>query len=100
MGVWLVLATAIYPMTGNMTLHALMVTLPYWSPILSFSCMLIMTWDLERRLLSVAKLVEEDVEWANEHMVNSYFLKDFVAEAAFEHVHKRLKRTEPMPQIS
>merc|ERR1719161_1566262 len=79
--VWMGLCFLLYPMTWAITLPKILITMPFWIPVLSFGAMLYQQWDLETRLLSVAKLVENDVEWANQHMLDSYFLRDYVAEA-------------------
>lgn len=85
------LSLLMYPMTSALTVKQLVMTLPYLFPLVSFGITLWMHWDLETRLLSVAKFVEEDVERANQHMLDSYFMNDYVAEAAFHNVIKDLE---------
>lgn len=97
---WMVLSMLMYPMTSALTFKHVLVTLPYWLPVISFGVILWMQWDLETRLLSVAKFIEDDVEWANTHMLESFFLKDYVAAAALNNVMKTLEQQNPAPQLT
>lgn len=98
--VWMALCVLMYPMTWAVTFPKIAVTLPFWIPVLSFGAMLFSQWDLETRLLSVSKFVESDVEWANTHMLESYFLRDYVAEAATHRVVKKLEAESSKPQLT
>lgn len=98
--VWMVLCLAFYPMTSALSVRGFLVTLPFWIPVISFGAMLYTQWDLETRLLSVAKFVEGDVEWANDHMHASFFLRDYVAEAALHNVIKKLEKQKPPPKLT
>lgn len=97
---WMLLCLLMYPMTAELTVKQFFLTVPFWIPIASFIIMLYLQWDLEKRLLSVAKFVEDDVEWANQHMLDSYFLKDYVAEAALQNVVKFLEKRQPPPKLT
>jgi hypothetical protein len=69
-------------------------TIPYWIPIGSFLGMLYTSWDLEVALLSVAKYVEEDLEWSQNHLLLTYLVRDYVAQAAW----KKLKKEKKLPK--
>merc|ERR1719191_1583664 len=89
--IWCCICLTMYPLTGSMGPKSFLQTLPFWIPVFSFWGMLYSQWDLETRLVSVAKFVENDVEWAGEHVRNSFFLRDYMAERAFHKVHKQLQ---------
>eukprot|EP00746_Dinoflagellata_sp_MGD_P144280 gnl/MRDRNA2_/MRDRNA2_77033_c0_seq1.p1 gnl/MRDRNA2_/MRDRNA2_77033_c0~~gnl/MRDRNA2_/MRDRNA2_77033_c0_seq1.p1 ORF type:complete len:445 (+),score=45.88 gnl/MRDRNA2_/MRDRNA2_77033_c0_seq1:163-1497(+) len=97
---WCVLCVLMYPLTGKVGVHGILQTLPFWMPVISFCAMLYSHWDLEKRLLSVAKLVENDVEWAGNHVKNSFFLRDYIAEKALHQVRDVLDQQIPAPQLS
>merc|ERR1719197_1947553 len=65
-------------------------TLPYWFPVLSSLGLLYTNWDLETRLLSLSKFVEEDPEWAKHYHNQCYFIRDNVASVAFARVQEKL----------
>lgn len=88
-----------YPLTGTLTFQRILLTLPFWIPVASFTAMLYTQWDLESRLLTVAKFVETDVEWANEHMAVSYFIRDYEAEVAYKNVAIELNKEKPAPRL-
>jgi len=69
-------------------------TIPYWIPIISFLGMLYTTWDLELSLISVAKYVEDDLEWSQKHLMQTYLVRDYVAQAAW----KKLKKEQKLPK--
>merc|ERR1719161_1661722 len=96
---WCVLCVLMYPLTGTTGVHGILQTLPFWMPVISFGVMLYSTWDLEKRLVSVAKLVENDVEWAGNHVKNSFFLRDYIAEKALHQVRQVLDKQEPPPAL-
>jgi len=98
--VWMFLCLLMYPMTYSFSLKHVLVTLPFWIPVLSFGMMFYTQWDLETRLLSISKFVEDDVEWANQHMLRSYFLRDFVAETALEKVIRTLETRHNPPKLT
>jgi hypothetical protein len=98
--VWMGLCFLMYPMTWAVTLPKILITAPFWIPVLSFGAMLYQQWDLETRLLSVCKFVENDVEWANSHMLESFFLRDYVAEQALKNIIKTLDKQNPKPQLT
>lgn len=98
--VWMVLCLLVYPMTWSLSFSKILMTMPFWIPVLSFGFFLFCQWDLETRLLSVCKFVEGDVEWANKHMMESYFLRDYVAEAAFHNVLKKLEKQSQPPKLT
>lgn len=87
--VFLVLSFAMYPVCGMMTVQAVKLTLPYWIPVASFIFMIYNYFDLESRLLSLSKFVEKNSEWAKRHIATSYFMRDYVAEAAYIAVRRR-----------
>jgi hypothetical protein len=89
-----------YPLTGTTGFFGILQTLPFWFPILSRFLLLYFQWDLEKRLVSVAKLVENDVEWAGNHVKNAFFLRDYLAQEAFRKVLKHLDKQQPPPQLS
>merc|ERR1719281_800558 len=97
--VWMALCFLLYPMTWAVTFPRIAMTLPFWIPVLSFGAMLFAQWDLETRLLSVSKFIEGDVEWANQHMLDSFFLKDYIAETALHNVVSKLDKQTPKPQL-
>jgi len=97
---WMLLSFAMYPMAGVVTFRGVLQTLPYWIPVGSFFGMLYSQWDLETRLVSVSKLVENDVVWAGKHVTNSFFLRDYVAEEAFHKVREQLDKQKPAPELS
>jgi len=99
MFVWAVLCLTMYPLTGKMGLGDFVKTLPYWIPAVSFISMLYTQWDIEMRLLSVAKLVEKDTEWAGDHVKNSFFLRDYIAEEAAHKIRKRHDGQQPAPKL-
>lgn len=104
-GVWAIIAVtalscSVYPMAGKLSLRDVFMTLPYWIPIVSFVCLLYSMWDTESRLLSVAKFVERDPEWATEHLADSYFITDFVAEASFNSIVRDMKEQFPSPKLT
>jgi hypothetical protein len=68
-------------------------TIPYWIPVVSFLGMLYTSWDLEVSLISVAKYVEEDLEWSQQHLLQTYVVRDFVAQATW----KKLKKERKLP---
>jgi hypothetical protein len=94
------LAAAMYPFTSNVTIRSFILTIPYWAPVVSFLALMYANWDLEARLMSVAKFIEEDVEWAGEHLKESIFLRDYLAEEAFHKVREELDKEKPAPAIS
>merc|ERR1719235_1897263 len=80
-----------YPMSGNMfsfakTMFAFKITISYWLPLFSFLGLLYASWDLESRLLSLSKYVEREFDQAKDHMGNSVFMRDHLAEFAFRDV--------------
>jgi hypothetical protein len=93
---WCVLCVLVYPLTGTGILR----TLPFWMPVMSFGAMLYSQWDLEKRLLSVAKVVENDVQWAGNHVKNSFFLRDYIAEKALHQLGQVLAKQKPAPKFS
>jgi len=97
---WCALCFAMYPLTGTTGLFGILQTLPFWFPVLSRFLLLYFQWDLEKRLVSVAKLVENDIEWAGNHVKNSFFLRDYLAEEAFHKVQKHLDKQKPAPELS
>jgi len=98
--VWFVLCFLMYPLTGQVHVRSILVWLPFWTPILSFAAMIYLDWDLESRLLSVAKFVETDCEWALSHMADCSFIRDYVAEVAFHRVHGKMKKRDKAPELS
>lgn len=98
--VWMVLCLLMYPMTSTLTGKGILLTLPFWIPVISFWAFFFSQWDLESRLLSLSKFVERDVEWSNKHMLESFFLRDYVAEAALNSVIKTLETQEPAPKLT
>lgn len=98
--VWCFLCLFMYPLTGTMTFYGVVQTLPFWIPVVSFGFMYYNHWDIETRLVSVAKLVENDVDWAGNHVKNSFFLRDYIAERAFHKVQKEFNRQQPPPQLT
>merc|ERR1719217_860776 len=100
MVVWLVLCLAMYPLAGVTSWRAIALTLQFWLPVISFGALLYTQWDIEKRLVSVAKLVENDVEWAGNHVKASFFLRDYLAERAFQKVQKHLGKQKPAPVLS
>merc|ERR1719428_1343609 len=97
---WCVLCFAMYPLTGTTGFFGILQTLPFWFPILSRFLLLYFQWDLEKRLVSVAKLVENDVEWAGNHVKHSFFLRDYIAEKALHNVRQVLDQQNPAPELS
>lgn len=91
---WMLLGIMMYPLANNITLRAAKATMPYWIPVLSFGGMVIGYWDLETRLLSIAKFVEGDIDWAKEHFEESFFVRDFVAKQAFLNVREEVARVQ------
>lgn len=88
---WMVVAIGMYPMSGPtafLTLTPYKMTIPYWLPLFSFLGLLYASWDLESRLLSLAKYVEREFDQAKDHMGNSVFMRDHLCEVAFEDVQK------------
>merc|ERR1719199_782728 len=83
-----------YPLGGLCSMRAFKATLPYWIPVLSFSGMIYSYWDLESRLLSLSKFVERNVNWAKKHIAMSYFIRDYVAEAAYWNIWERTEDAE------
>lgn len=83
---WMFAGMLMYPTAGNISLRAGKMTMPYWIPVLSFGGMLFSYWDLETRLLSLAKFVEGDVDWAKRHFRECFFMRDFVAKKAFQNL--------------
>jgi len=98
--VWCFLCLFMYPLAGKLTFYGVMQTLPFWIPVVSFGAMLHSQWDIEKRLVTVAKLVENDVEWAANHVKNSFFLRDYIAERAFHKVRKEFNKQRPPPQLT
>lgn len=97
---WMLFCFMMYPLAGIVTFRRVLQTLPYWIPVGSFFGMLYSQWDLESRLVSVSKLVENDVVWAGRHVRNSFFLRDYIAEEAFQKVREQLDEQKPAPQLS
>jgi hypothetical protein len=97
---WCVLCVLVYPLTGTIGVNGILQTLTFWVPVMSFGAMLYSQWDLEKRLLSVAKLVENDVQWAGNHVKDSFFLRDYIAEKAFRQVEQVLAKQKPAPELS
>lgn len=91
---WMVLGMMMYPATGNFHLHGVKATLGYWIPIMSFLGMLYSTWDLETRLLSLAKYVEREFDDAKVHMHNSVFIRDYFCKKAFERVRDTARKVD------
>lgn len=80
---WMVMGILMYPATGNLHMHGIKVTIAYWIPVFSFLAMLYASWDIETRLLSLAKYVEREFDDAKVHMQNSVFLRDYLMRRAF-----------------
>jgi hypothetical protein len=97
--IWCLLCLLMYPLAGVVTFYGFLQTLPFWIPVISFGTMLYSQWDIEKRLVSVAKLVEVDIEWAGNHVKNSFFLRDYIAERAFHKVRKEFDNQKPAPQL-
>lgn len=97
--VWCALCLLMYPLSGTVTFYGFMQTLPFWIPVVSFGTMLYSQWDIEKRLVSVPKLVKTDVEWAGRHVRNSFFLRDYIAERVFHKVRKEFDKQKPPPQL-
>merc|ERR1719408_333914 len=58
--------------------------MPFWIPMGSFiGGVLYASWDLETRLLSLAKYVEREFENAKVHIDSSLFMPDYVARQGF-----------------
>jgi len=83
-----VLTLPFYYFSDHVEIGAFLGTLPYWIPIASFSFILISQWDLETRLLSLAKFIEFDPSWSFNHVNRCFFLRDFVAKQAYFNVCK------------
>lgn len=65
-------------------------TVPYWIPILSFFGMMYASWDLEAQLVSVSKVVEKDLVWAQQNFLKMYLVRDYVVEKAWRTVKRTL----------
>jgi hypothetical protein len=83
---WMGVASLMYPATGNLHIAGMKATVAYWIPVVSFMAMLYASWDLETRLVSLAKYVEREFDDAKVHMQNSVFLRDYLCRQAFERV--------------
>lgn len=83
---WMCMGMFMYPATGNLHISGMKGTAAYWIPVVSFMGMLYASWDLETRLVSLAKYVEREFDDAKIHMQNSVFLRDYLAKQAFERV--------------
>lgn len=91
--VWMFVALLMYPMSGVVfSWRKLKLTITYWLPLLSFVGLLYASWDLETRLLSLAKYVEREFESAKDHMSNSVFMQDHLCEVAFDDVQQHAHR--------
>lgn len=84
-----VLTLPFYYFAHNLEIGAFLATLPYWIPLVSYSFILVSNWDLETRLLSLAKFVEFDPAWSFHHVNHCFFLRDFVAKEAYFNVCNR-----------
>merc|ERR1719247_3959747 len=89
--VWVALGILTYPLAGLISLHGALRMVPFWVPILSFVLVYYMQWDLETRLVSVAKFVERDARWAVNHLDQAFFMKERFVIAASKHVNSTLK---------
>lgn len=87
---WGLFGSTMYFFAAVGTQEAIEFTIPYWIPVFSFLGLLYTSWDLEDRLLSLPKFVENDPEWAKQYHMECYFIQDHVASTAFHKVHKRL----------
>jgi len=86
---YLFLALLMYPFSHAMySLRKIELTFAYWLPVLSFLGLLYTSWDLETRLLSLAKYVEREFGEAKAHIAKSVFIRDYLCEVAFEDVQK------------
>lgn len=97
--VWCALCLTMYPLAGTIGFRQILQTFSFWVPVMSCAGMLYTQWDIETRLVSVSKLVEEDSEWAGNHVRNSFFLRDYVAEEAFRRVRDRFEKQNPAPEL-
>jgi len=89
MCLWMLFAFFLYPLGGShlMTVNGLKITAPFWVPLASFvGGVLYASWDLETRLLSLAKYVEREFEDAKVHIDSSLFMPDYVARQGFKAV--------------
>lgn len=98
--VFLVVGLLSYPLGNNMSFEAIKLTLPYWIPVLSFSGMIYGYWDLESRLLSLSKFVEDDVTFAKRHLAKCYFIRDYVAEAAYWILDAKIRNDKEEPWLT
>jgi hypothetical protein len=83
---WMMIAVFMYPATGNLHLKGLKATVAYWIPMVSFIGLLYTSWDIETRLLSLAKYVEREFDDAKTHMQCSVFIRDYLCRDAFMRV--------------
>merc|ERR1719321_137567 len=91
---WMCTGVLMYPATGNLHFSGMKATVAYWIPVLSFLGMLYASWDLETRLLSLAKYVEREFDDAKVHMQNSVFIRDYFCKKAFERVRDSSRRVK------
>lgn len=91
MFLWLLLGACMYPFAGKLNWASLEMTLPYWFPALSLMGLLYTNWDLETRLLSLTKFVEEDPDWAKQYHTQCYFIQDHIAAHAFHNMRRTMQ---------
>lgn len=84
LSVYMLLSLLMYPFSENTRVSDFKSTIPFWMPLLSFIGMVYAQWDLEKRLVSLAKYTEKDFKAAQDHLSKSYHMKDFVFRRAFE----------------
>lgn len=89
--IWGVAALSMFVFAKRLTWDGLMMSLPYWFPVLSFFVTMYTAWDIEARLMSVATYTSSDPEWAKAHHGRCESYKDFVLREAFNRVHERVQ---------
>jgi len=77
---------AYYDWSYNTLIYRIRFTIPYWIPIASFAGALWSAWDVEKQLVSLAKVVEKDLDWVKQEIPKTYLIRDYVARKAWANI--------------
>lgn len=72
-----------YEWSMDSVIYRVKFTVPYWIPLLSFFGQMYAQWDLEAQLVSVSKVVEKDLAWAQQEFLKMYLVRDYVVQKAW-----------------
>lgn len=89
LGAWMIIGASYYFFAWKLTLPDIRRTIPYWGPVLSLLSLLYGSWDLSKRLLTIATFLADDPKWGTRYIQQCHSMSEHVAAVAFHRVHMR-----------